>query len=161
MAITVTGQAELQALILKFQKWSSNKAVLSTVDSGLDQLGKAMVADVRARVMATPSRGENKRRGRRSLRASIARATESRRQHLGESAVLTVQVDPEEMPLGQGSLASLYEGLSVWKHPVYGHEPLVKQTPHPYFGPATENAEKDAMIVAEAGIDKIADDLEG
>jgi|SRR5688572_16617578 len=161
MAIIVTGQSELQALILDLAKWSSRKTVLRTFETGMKPMGKTMAADVRTRVLATPSKRSVSRRGRRSLRASIARATKSNTQQIGDAAILTVQVDPEDMPIEQGGLPALYEGLEAWIHPVFGHRPMVTQPPHPYFEPATRNAERDAVEIAEHCIDIIADDLEG
>lgn len=161
MAIIVTGDAELQALILDLAKWSSRKNVLNTFNVGLKPMGRAMAADVRSRVLATPSKRQNARRGRRSLRASIARATKSSTASSGDAVIMTVQVDPEDMPMQQGGLPALYEGLEAWIHPVFGHRPPVTQPPHPYFEPATRNAESDAVDVAEHCIDIIANDLEG
>lgn len=161
MAIIVTGQAELNALILDMLQWSSRRNVVQTFDNRLRGMGRSLEAEVQARVLATPSKRETARRGRRSLRASIARATKSNTHQSRDAAILVVEVDADDMPFGQGGLPGLYEGLETWIHPVFGHMPLVTQAPHPYFEPATRNAEQDAVDIAENCIDIIADDLEG
>lgn len=155
------GSAELEALIRDFDQWSSSKNVLNTFDGGLTAMGKVLQANVRAHVMATPSKRQTARRGRRSLRRSIASATQVSKKRNGDASTMTVEVNPRAMPEGEGGLPTLMEGLETWHHPVFGHSPIVYQSPHPYFAPAVAGAEKEAVAVGNHGIDTIADDLEG
>lgn len=159
--LIVTGEAEFDALIEDMRQWSSSRNVLNAFGDPLDTLGKVLRASVQAHVLATTSKRQDARRGRRSLRKAIARATEYNKWQHGDIAGVTVKVDYDEMATGEKGLPKLYEGVGRWVHPVYGHEPIVSQGPHPYFGPGTNNAVRELEKVGEYGIDKIADDLEG
>lgn len=159
--LIVTGEAEFDALIEDMRQWSSSRNVLNAFGDPLETLGKVLELSVKAHVMATASKRQDARRGRRSLRKAIARATEHNKWQHGEIAGVTIKVDPYAMPMGDRGLPKLYEGLADWHHPVYDHQPIVSQAPHPYFGPATNNAIRELEKVGEYGIDKIADDLEG
>lgn len=159
--IIVTGEDELDALIRDFKQWSKSRNVLNAFDKELRQMGRTMKASVQAHVLATPSKNQNARRGRRSLRKEISRAVTWGHWQHGEAAGVIVKVDTGKMPTGERGLPKLYEGVSLWQHPVYGHKPIVMQKPHPYFGPATDSASAYLEHVGEVGVDKIADDLEG
>jgi len=159
--IIVTGEAEFESLLRDLDQWSKQRNVTQAFEDPLDTVGRLLKASVQAHVLATSSKHQNARRGRRSLRKAIARATEYSKFRHGEIAGVTVKVNPYAMGMSDRGLPKLYEGVKDWAHPVYGHTPIVKQAPHPYFGPATSNVGRMLEHAGEAAVDKIADDLEG
>lgn len=157
----VSGELELHALINDLQQWEKRRNVLDAFDGPLHRLATVTSLKVQASVLATESKRQNASRGRRSLRRAIASAVATKSHHLGDASMSTIYVDGNKMPSGEEGLAALYEGVSDWFHPVYGHRPIVHQDPHPYFGIAIMGVERDAEQAGDKSIDKIADDLEG
>jgi len=127
----------------------------------LRESGLPIVDDIRAAVLAIPSKsdgGATAARGRRTvaafgrskakkktmakferkagLRETIARAV---KQSVSASGgTITIKVDADMLPNNQRMLPWDLEGVSRWRHPVYGHDVWVTQSSHPFFFPTVQ-----------------------
>src|SRR5664279_3485620 len=129
----------------------------------LRESGLPIVDDIRATVLAIPSKSDSATTDARSRRAmarygkskarnkTIAkfdrkaglRETIARAVKLSVSAsggTVTIKVDADMLPNNQRMLPWDLEGVSRWRHPVYGHEVWVTQQSHPFFFPTVEHA---------------------
>lgn len=162
MFIEVTGREQLEALIHDLRHWENAHNIQRESKQHLHRVAFEVEARLKAAVIATPSKQQNARRSRRSLRHAIARAVKSRemRSVVGGDAGIQVGPDPGSMPSGERGLPKLYEGVGEWHHPTYGHRPIVRQSPHPYFTQGTSRADNESERAGNKVIDTIADDIE-
>lgn len=152
--VVITGQADLRRLILRIGHWERQENVLDACDDPMMVVGHLIAARTKANVLATPSKKQNAKRGKPSLRRDISKAVEVRKEHTRNAAMVNVFVNPTKMPHGKYGLGSLYQGVSAWHHPVYGHEPIVFQAPHPYF--ATAGAHAGLEVAANRALFTVA-----
>lgn len=159
--VMVLGEEELRDLARDLRKWESTIRVANTMEERLKALGERDAARVKTAIRAIPSKNQNRRRGKRSLRSAMVRATDWRYSRFGRlDTGVSVFVSPARMPPGQGGLPALMEGERRWTHPTFGHKPNVFQAPHPYFAVATRTAERDAEAIGNHCVNVIADDIE-
>ena len=115
-------------------------------------------------VLALPSKGQSSRRGRRSLRRDIARATQARIRMSGPRAGALVWVNPRRMPPGKANLPGYLEGVRPfqrWRHPVFGDtDTWVTQQPRPWFYRTAARYENDVERAAVRAIESIATEIE-
>jgi len=156
---------ELRDLSRRLRGLEDGREIAGRLRRELRRAARPMVPAVRAAVLALPSQGQNARRGRDSLRRSIARATQLQVQTSGTRPGVRVWVNPRRMPEGQANLPAYMEGIRPfhrWRHPVYGDEDTwVTQPSRPFFYRAVRPLEDG---VAEAGarvMDEIAREIEG
>lgn len=154
--LTVTGQGELRRLARDLRSPAIPKEMRDELRQELLKVAREGAAEVRTAVLATPSKGQNARRGKRSLRRKIASATEAKiRTNIRAGAI--IWTNPGRMPAGEGLLPGYYEGLGRGRHPTFGiwsrtasRPPKKRAFPivsHPYFystldriGPAMQAA---------------------
>ncbi|MFI6560400.1 hypothetical protein [Streptomyces sp. NPDC050534] len=103
-----------------------------------------LVPRVRSAIRNVPS---NRGYSPAGLRGALSRATRLELKTAGRQAGVAIRVDGRKMPSHMKSLPSMVEGKKRWRHPVFGHDVWVNQTPHPYFysalrvaGPASRRA---------------------
>jgi hypothetical protein len=156
--IVITGQGDLRRLIFRIGHWEKQENIFDACDHPMMVAGEQIKVRAQAAVLATPSKRQNARRGKPSLRRAIADAIEVRQEHIRNknAAMVNVFANPSKMPHGKAGLASLYEGVSEWHHPVYGHEPVVYQSPHPFFGQATAGAHTALEVAANEALGTVA-----
>lgn len=160
--LRVEGAGELRGLARQLKGIEARKDIMRELRKALRAAGRPMVPAVRASVLSLPSRGESARRGRRSLRRSIASATRLDVNTGGARAGVTVRVHPRKMPDGQRALPALLEGADgPWRHPLFGNrEVWMSQAAHPYFAPAVNPLIPRAERLAEDALDNVADQIE-
>jgi len=142
----------------------------------LRESGLPIVEDVRAAVLAIPSKsdGPTVARSRRAmarfgkskarfktmakferkagLRETIARAV---KQSVSASGgTITIKVDADMLPNNQRMLPWDLEGVSRWRHPVYGHDVWVTQSSHPFFFPTVQRD----LPAFDAAVNKVIDE---
>lgn len=105
-------------------------------------------AEVRAKIATIPSKGaqggghaarRGYRQGKRArgvrygtLRSRLSAAVTVKARTTGDVSV-SIYMDKAKLPPDQRNLPAYMEGIKVWRHLTYGHEPWVSQRPHPYF----------------------------
>lgn len=136
--IEISGQRELRELIRDLNQYADGKQVKKRLRRQLKETSSAVVPAVRAAVKRIPSKGENARRGRPSLRSRLSAAAQMRIRISKASVAITALMNPAKMPDGQGGLPAYMEGTQPrWRHPLFGNTDYhYDQSPHPYFFPA-------------------------
>ena len=165
LQIRVQGGDDLRRLTRQLRGLEDGKKVRAEMRRALKAVADdRMVPAVRAAALAIPSKRESARRGRRSLRRSIARATQTRVRMAGPRAGVLVWVNPKRMPPGQQNLPAYMEGLRPfqrWRKPLFGDtEHWYTQRPHPYFYRAVRPHEDDTARRMTRIIDGVADKIE-
>lgn len=149
--------------------------MVKDLHKALRDSAQPIVADIRAAVLAIPSKSvgttaarsarasarfEKSKAKRKTLakfeRKAGLRETIARAVKLSVSATggnISIKVDPGMLPDGQRGLPEDLEGTSRWRHPVYGHDVWVTQQAHPFFY-GTIN--KDLHRV-ESDVDRVVD----
>jgi hypothetical protein len=158
------GQA-LREMIRDLRELEDGRELAKRLRRGLRQAAKPMVPAVRRSVLALPSRGLNARRGRDSLRRSVAKATQIRAKTSGSRPYVAVWVNPKRMPEGQANLPAYLEGIRPfqrWRHPVYGDgDTWVTQPPKPYFYRAIRPLEDGVAEEGRRVMNEIAAEIAG
>lgn len=92
----------------------------------------------------------------RGLRDCTARGVQAKVSVAGPKVGVRIRVDPRLFPGGQKNLPRYLNGsLPRWRHETYGHEPVVTQKSHEYFGPVI--TPRRARVGAE--VIKVLDDV--
>jgi hypothetical protein len=143
----------------------------------LRQAGLPIVDDIKAAVLAIPSKSDSATTDARSrramarygkskarnktiakfdrkagLRETIARAV---KQSVSASGgTITIKVDADMLPNNQRMLPWDLEGVSRWRHPVYGHDVWVTQPSHPFF---FATVDRD-LPVFDVAVNKVIDE---
>lgn len=146
----------LDRLIDRLDTYSHEGNVLTAFEDPMMVVGYTVAARAKANVLATPSKRQNAKRGKPSLRRGISDAIQVRKEHIHSATMVNVFVNTSQMPAGRKGLGSLYEGVSEWHHPVYRHEPIVNQMPHPYMAPSEHGVYAGLEAAAEKTALKIA-----
>ena len=90
---------------------------------------------LRAAVKETPSKQKVATEKKGSLRGAVAMSMK-RVIKLGKRDVTVLIVNKPHG--GKSNLARVLEGEIPWKHPTYGHDPVVDQDSHPFFWKTVE-----------------------
>lgn len=117
--LTVTGQEEYRRLARDLRSPALPREMREELRRELLKVGRGGARDVRAAVLATPSKGQSARRGRRSLRRKIASSVEVKVRNTDRPGVI-IWENPARMPPREGSLIAYYEGIGKWRHPTFG-----------------------------------------
>jgi hypothetical protein len=139
----ITGAQQLEDL-QKRLKVAGDKELGKSMRKHLTAATKPVVKDVRAAVLATPSKGASgggrsardtgKRKNGGGLRAAIARGVRSKITTSGKNTSVSVKVDASKLPADQRELPKYMEGLKPWRHPLFGDtEHWYPQASHPFF----------------------------
>ena len=154
--LIILGEDQLDRLISRMGQYTHRRNVLNACHDPMMTVGRMVAARAKVNVLATPSKGQNARRGKPSLRRGISGAIQVRKENSRDAAMVNIFVNPSKMPVGKYGLGSLYEGVSEWHHPVYGHEPVLYQAPHPYMATADQGAHAALEVAANITVNKIA-----
>lgn len=120
-----------------------------------------MLKSVRRAALGLPSKGENARRGRTSLRKSLARASKIKISFSQRSAGVMVVTGPGAMPDGMEGLPPMVEGRIPWRHPQFGNrDKWVKQNPMPFFYRAIQPHEPEAVSAGRRVLAAIVKEIE-
>lgn len=117
--LTVTGQGELRRLARDCRNPAIPREIRESLRKELLAVARGGAAEVRAAVLATPSKGQNARRGKRPLRRKIASATEAKVRVSTRPGAI-IWTNPGRMPAGEQNLPAYYEGLGRGRHPTFG-----------------------------------------
>lgn len=94
--------------------------------------------------------------GGRHLRPALSRATRGEIRTGGRDPGVRVRVDGRRMPDRMGSLPSMYEGWTRWRHPLFGNrDHWYTQPPHPTF----YRTVKPFEARVQRQIERVADDV--
>jgi hypothetical protein len=159
----IDGVQQLRSLSRDLKQQADGKRVNRQLVTELRRAVRPMARAAKAGALTLPSKEQNLRRGRPSLRAELSRAVSTQIKTTGKRAGVRVFVNPKRMPDGKKSLARYMEGVpgwQRWRHPVFGHDVWVRQQPHPFFTSATRPAEREARQAVNNVIDKMKRDLE-
>jgi hypothetical protein len=115
-----------------------------------------LVPKVRAAIRAVPSTRGYSPAG---LRGALSQATRLELKTTGKQAGVAIRVDGRKMPSHMKSLPSMVEGKKRWRHPVFGHDVWVNQTPHPYFYDALRVAGPVSRRAVSRVLDGISKDI--
>jgi hypothetical protein len=149
--------------------------MVKDLHKSLRDAAQPIVGDIRAAVLAIPSKSVDETAGRTAraahrfeqskakkktmakferkagLRETIARAVKLSVSATG--GAVSIKVDASMLPDDQRMLPWDLEGSSKWRHPVYGRDVWVTQPSHPYF---FGTIDKDLHRV-ESDVDRIVD----
>lgn len=134
---------DFRDMIRDFAREGSYRGLLRTrlLDTVGDEV-KEMEGDVQRNARLIRARGPKST----GLRRGLARATNTQ---VKPPVLVVLQVSRSRMPQGQHGLPALMEGLNLWRHPTFDKRPVVTQQPHPFFRPATDDAERRCARAAD------------
>lgn len=162
--LRVHGAEQLRALSRDLRRLEEGKEVRRELLRELKGVAGELSRQEKDVVLAMPSKGENARRGRRSLRRRFATATIAQVRASGKHAGVSVLINPAKMPPGQQNLPAYMNAESRFmplRHPVFGDtETWVSQPPWPWFYQAALPYEGIAQRRLIAVLDKYADQIE-
>jgi hypothetical protein len=155
---------DLRKLTKDLRKHADGKRLAKELRTELRKTAKPFVPAVRRAIATLPSKGENARRGRVTLRKRLQKATALRVTTGGRAAGVSIIVSGKKMPDRQGSLPSYVEGTNrrrQWRHPLFGDaERWYAQSAHPFFFKAVRPAEEEAARAAQSVVERIAREVE-
>jgi hypothetical protein len=165
LSVEVVGAEELRDLSRALRKQADGKERTKELRQGLRDVGRPMVPAIRAKIRGLPSKGESRRRGRKSLRAEMARSVTLQVRTSGRSAGVSVFMSPKKMSDGRKALPAYFEqtpGHTRLRHPVFGTDTWVTQgvPAAGYFTYTIRPAEQQAVRAARAVIDRTARQIE-
>lgn len=170
LTVTILDSKDLRDLNRAFKNVADGKALRKELTSGLRDVLKPIVPEVRAAYLAAPSMGhESMARGSRSradLRRLLAKATRVEVKLAGRQAGARIRVDGRRMPDRMKALPQYWEGeepgrsKARWRHPVFGDRDVwVQQKPHPRFyaivRPHAERAAREVERIANQVVAKL------
>lgn len=132
------GSPQYFAFVRELKNAEGGKIVLRKLGKEFRSQGRPILQSVKKAALGTPSKGQNARRGRPSLRRSISKAAVLQ-VRVRKDAVMVVKIAGKKMPSGMQGLPPYIEGRNArLRHPTFGHDPWVRQAPHPFFYGAVE-----------------------
>jgi len=159
---------DLADLTRALRREADGKARLKELRKGLREPGKEIAKAVRGNIRTLPSKGESRRRGRKSLRAEMARSVTLQVRTSGRQAGVNVFMSPKKMPTGKKALPSYFErrpGYERLRHPVFGDRETWVQNqnvpPQGYFTRTIRPVERRAVEAVQRVIDETARRVEG
>ncbi len=153
------GSPEYYDLVRSLKGAENGKVVLRSMGKEFRLQGKPVLQSVKKSALGTPSKGQNARRGRPSLRRSLSKSAVLQVK-VQKDAVMIVKIAGKKMPKGMQGLPPYIEGQNArLRHPTFGHDPWVRQTPHPFFWNAVEPYRTRVAAGMDDVLQKIAEDL--
>jgi hypothetical protein len=120
--VTVRDSADLKSLSKQLRQVADGKQLRKQLTGGIRDALKPVLAQVKAGYGSGHLRGQLRRAARIEVRTS------------GRMAGARLRVDGRKMPDQMKSLPAMWEGLTRWRHPVFGdRETWVAQDSHPTF----------------------------
>jgi hypothetical protein len=129
----------------------------------LKSVADVIVRAQKSAVLALPSKGENARRGRRSLRRRVATATVSRVRTAATDPEVSVLINPKRMGPGEAALPAYMNaepGSGPWRHPVPNTDTWVTQRPTPWWDATARPFEAEVQRQLLGVLDAMADEIE-
>lgn len=155
------GSPEYYALIRQLRSSGDGKLILRKLTKEFRAQGKPILNSVKQGALGTPSKGQNARRGRPSLRRSLSKAAVLQVK-AQKDAVMVVKIAGKKMPKGMAGLPPYIDGTNArLRHPTFGHDPWVRQTPKPFFWKAVEPYRPRIAAGMDGVLNEIAKELEG
>jgi hypothetical protein len=153
----VVTQDDLRDLTRAINAHGDRKAIRRELSQGLRSAVKPLVPAIRRAILSTPG-------GARStgLRRDVARSVEMKVDLGVRSSRIGVRVRLN--PNRQGSHAGLgekLEGVTPWRHPVFGHDVWVTQTSHPFFLETIRPRRAAVLRDIERAMDGVSRKLKG
>ncbi|HEY5990543.1 MAG TPA: hypothetical protein VIV12_29750 [Streptosporangiaceae bacterium] len=166
LTVTILDSGDLKALNRAFKKAADGKELRAELRTGLRNVLKPIVPEVRAAFKASPSMGHGgmsrKSRDRADLRVLLAKATRVEVKLTGRQAGARIRVDGRRMPDGLKGIPKAWEaeGGARWRHPAWGNRNVwVQQRSRPLFyrivAPKGERAAKEIERVANRVVAKL------
>jgi hypothetical protein len=153
-------ETDIAAFVKDLRKLSDGKEIVKKLTKTIRAEARPALKAVRQRIIAMPSKGENARRGRPSLRRTLQRATVMQVRSR-KAATVVIKTDPKKMPVGIKGLPPYIEGEGRLRHPTFGHDPWVAQPPVPFFYGTLRPHEPRLQRAGEQAVDEIKKELEG
>jgi hypothetical protein len=120
--VTVRDSADLKAVSKQLRQVADGKALRKELTGGIRDALKPVLAQVKSAYGSGRIRSHLRRASRIEVRTS------------GRMAGARLRVDGRKMPDQMKSLPAMWEGLTRWRHPVFGdRETWVQQDSHPTF----------------------------
>jgi hypothetical protein len=158
---------QLAALTRTLRQTAEGKELLKQLRKDLRRQAQPMVPAVRSSIRGLPSRGESRRRGRKSLRAEMARAVTLQVKTSGRGAGISVFMSPKKMPDGKKGLPGYFEripGKERLRHPVFGNREVWVQAqnvpPGGYFTRTVRPAEARVRAAIETTVNDLVRRIE-
>jgi hypothetical protein len=140
LTVTILDSKDLRDLNRAFKNVADGKELRKELRTGLRNILKPIVPEVRAAYKAASSMGHGSMargaRDRADLRGLLAKATHVEVKLTGKQAGARIRVDGRKMPDRMKGLPKAWEGEggARWRHPVYGRrDTWVQQRPRPTF----------------------------
>lgn len=165
--VEVIGRQQLTELHRALRRQADGKERVKDLRKQLTAAAKPLVPAIRGNIRSMPSHGENRRRGKKTLRSRLSRAVTLQVKFRGERAGVFVFMNPRKMPDHQKSLPGYFEvlpGKSRFRHPVFGNQDKwVQQFPpmRGYFTRSLDGVEARVQRNVEAVIERMAREIEG
>lgn len=155
------GSSEYYALVRQLKTSGDGKLVLRKLTKEFRAQGKPILNSVKRGALGTPSKEQNARRGRPSLRRSLSKAAVLQVK-AQKDAVMVVKIAGRKMPKGMQGLPPYIEGENArLRHPTFGRDPWVRQVPHPFFWRAVEPYRPRIAEGVNGVLNEIVRELEG
>ena len=151
---------DIAAFVKDLRKLEGGREIVKKLTKEIRTEARPALKAVRQKIMVMPSKGENARRGRPSLRRTVSRAT-IMSVRSGRAATITIKTDPKKMPSGLKGIPPYIEGEGRHRHPTFGHEPWVNQPPVPFFYGTLRPHEPRVQAAGGRVITEIKKELEG
>lgn len=155
------GSPEYYDLIRKFRSSEDGKLVVRKITKAFRKEGRPILNSVKQSALGTPSKGQNARRGRPSFRRSLSKASVLQIK-AQQDAVMIVKIVGKKMPKGMAGIPPYIEGQNArLRHPTFGHDPWVRQVPHPFFWKAVEPYRPRIVESMNGALNDITQEFEG
>lgn len=157
LTVTILDSKDLKDLNKAFKGVADGKELRRELTTGLRNVLRPIVPEVRAAFKASPSMGHGgmskAQQARPDLRALLAKATRVEVKLTGRAAGARIRVDGRRMPSGLRGLPKAWEGEAGarWRHPTWGNRNVwVQQRPRPlFYGIVAPRAERAVRAVEE------------
>jgi hypothetical protein len=155
---------DLRALSKTFKGLSDGKELAKLLRKELKVPAQMIQTAERRKVLSLPSKRQDARRGRLSLRKEFAGATRVR-VSLGKNPAVAVELSPKAIKSDRKGLPWYLEGNAPLRHPVFAARstgtPWVTQTPMPYWEQTAEQFEPEAIQAGNRVLDAMIRRVEG
>jgi hypothetical protein len=162
----IKDSGDLKKLNKELRQLAEGKQIRKDLTSGLRDVLRPIVPEVRAAYLAASSMGHDSMsrdsRSRADLRALLAKATRVEVRLAGRFAGARIRVDGRRMPDRMKGLPHAWEGEGrPWRHPVYGNRNTwVQQRSRPRFYAVVQRHEAQARRAVEQVVARVKAKLE-
>lgn len=155
---------ELKKLQADLRKLARREGLDARIRKELKGPAENAKRKIQSKILSLPSKGQNARKGRESLRRKMYRAVKTNVDTSKDFTGAFVWVDAYEMPTGEENIPAYMEGIkryTRWRHMVFGNEEKwVTQPRHQYFYRTLKPFESVAADVAENVIGDVKREFE-